>query len=236
MMDDSLRKLGGTCSVLLGVFYLLIGADYLLLPEPQRVGGADFLPSFAANPFLLQLQWWLFVVAGMAGVAVVLAISQTVQSANPGWVRWTSTLAIAGFIVGALGNLQLLAYWNGWAAEYRTITDATQAAQIVEQTGILSLDPYGWFGFGMIGLWVLVVSFLALRGGALPRSLAYLGIGVGVVYWLVVAGFSFDTEMLVAIAAGLGGIILAPIWYIWAGLSLRQGAPARGPLTAAPAA
>ena len=96
----------------------------------------------------------------------------------------------------------------------------TKAA--IEVSGPFSLDPQGWLGFGAVGLWVLVVSLLALRVGAWPTPLAYIGIATALAYWLIVAGFVFNQETLFTIGAALGGILLAPLWYIWAGLRLRQ--------------
>ena len=96
----------------------------------------------------------------------------------------------------------------------------TKAA--IEVSGPFSLDPQGWLGFGAVGLWVMVVSLLALRVGAWPTLLAYIGLATALAYWLIVAGFVFNQETLFTIGAALGGILLAPLWYIWAGLRLRQ--------------
>ena len=106
------------------------------------------------------------------------------------------------------------------AAAYVKGDAVTKAA--IEVSGPFSLDPQGWLSFGAVGLWLLVVSLLALRAGTWPKLLAYVGIATAVAYWLVVAGFVFNQETLFTIAAALGGVILAPIWYIWAGLRLRR--------------
>jgi hypothetical protein len=49
---------------------------------------------------------------------------------------------------------------------------------------------------------------------------AWVGIITAAMYWLVVASNVLEIPLLTVIAAGLGGIVLAPIWYIWAGLLL----------------
>ena len=69
---------------------------------------------------------------------------------------------------------------------------------------------------------LLVVSLLAARAGVWPRMLSYIGIAVAVLYWLVVVANVFGIWFLISIVAGLGGVILAPIWYIWVGLLLRR--------------
>ena len=222
MKDNTLSKLGGNCSILLGILYLVIGVTYLLLPAAQKQTSAtdEFLLSFAQNPTTQIIQWWVFALSGLIGIAVVLAVSESLRSANEGWVRWTSTLAIIGFTVVSINNFRAIAFQPAMARAYVEGDAVTKAA--IEVSGPFSLDPQGWLGFGAVGLWVLVVSLLSLRAGTWPKLLSYIGIATALAYWLIVAGFVFNQEMLFTIGAALGGIILAPIWYIWAGLRLQQ--------------
>jgi hypothetical protein len=222
MKDNSLNKLGGNCSILLGILYLVIGITYLLLPADQKQTSAvdKFLPSFAENPTTQIIQYWAFALSGLVAKAVVLAMSERVRSENEGWVRWTSILAILGFAVVAINNFRNIAFQPGLARAY--VEGDAVAKTVIELSGPYSLDPQGWLGFGAVGLWVLVVSLLALRAGIWPKLLTYIGIATAAAYWLVVAGFVSNQETLFTIAAALGGILLAPIWYIWAGLRLRQ--------------
>jgi uncharacterized protein DUF4386 len=222
MKDSTLSKLGGNCSILLGISYLLIGVTYLLLPADQKQTSATdkFLLSFAQNPITQMIQFWEFALSGLIGIAVVLAVSESVRSANEGWVRWTSNLAVLGFAVVAINNFRNIAFQPGRAAAYMEGDAATRT--VIELSGPFGLDPQNWLGFGVVGLWVLVVSLLALRAGTWPKLLAYIGIATAVAYWLIVVGSIFNLEALFTIAAALGGIILAPIWYIWTGLRLRQ--------------
>jgi hypothetical protein len=222
MKDNTLSKLGGNCSILLGVSYLLIGVTYLLLPADQKQTSAvdKFLLSFAQNPTTQMIQFWVFALSGLIGIAVVLAVSERVRSMNEGWVRWTSNLAVLGFAVVAINNFRNIAFQPGRATAYLKSDAATRT--VIELSGPFGLDPQNWLGFGAVGLWVLVVSLLALRAGTMPRLLTYLGMATVVAYWLIVVGSVLNLEVLFTIAAALGGIILAPIWYIWTGLRLRQ--------------
>jgi len=222
MKDSSLGKLGGNCSILLGVLYVFIGITYLLLPPDQKQTSAtdQFLLSFAQDPLMQNIQFWEFALSGLIGIAVVLGISESVRSLDEGWVRWTSNLAILGFAVVTINNFRSFAFQPWLAATYLNGDEVTRTA--IEVSGPYNLDPQGWLGFGAVGLWVLVVNLLALRAGSWPRSLNYLGIATALVYWLVVVGFVLGQETIITIAAALGGIVLAPAWYIWAGLKLRQ--------------
>ena len=222
MKDNTLSKLGGNCSILLGILYLVIGITYLLLPADQKQTSAvdKFLPSFVENPTTQIIQWWGFALSGLVAIAVVLAVSESVRSENEGWMRWTNNLAVIGFAVVAINNFRNLGFQPGLARAYVEGDAVTKTA--IEVSGPYSLDPQGWLGFGAVGLWVLVVSLLALRAGTWPKLLTYIGIATAAAYWLIVAGFVSNQEMLFTIGAALGGIVLAPIWYIWIGLRLRQ--------------
>ena len=224
MKDNTLAKLGSICSILVGISYIVVGVTYVLLPVEQGAGGSSgskFLASVAQNPTMLIIEYWAFALGAILAIAAVLAISESVRSANDGWVRWTSNLAIIGFAVTSINFFRLLANVPGRAAAFAT-GDAAIKVILAATQADLDLDPNGWLGFGFVGFWVLVVSLLALRGSTLPKLLAYDGIAVAIAYWLVVAGYVLGIGTLVAIAAGLGGVILAPIWYIWAGLHLRR--------------
>jgi hypothetical protein len=226
-------RLGGLASAALGVVYLLIGANYLINRAALTVDVETFVSEFARYQLANDAQWWLFVLSGVLGVAAVAALSARAAPGHAG-LRWLATLANAGFLVTALDNARLAAYWHGRAADYLAAsTDAAREA-IAANSGALSLDPNGVFGFGLVGLWVIATGYVALQRDALPRGAGYAGLAAGLVYWLVVIGFTLNVEPLVAIAAGLGGIILAPVWYLWAGLSLLRPAPAVGGM--APAA
>ena len=56
MNNNTLGKLGGLCSILLGVSYVLVGALYLLLPADQKSAPDDlaFYTSVAQAPGLAQ--------------------------------------------------------------------------------------------------------------------------------------------------------------------------------------
>src|SRR2546430_853436 len=100
MNEKSVLRLGGACSILVGVATALYGLDYIFLPPHQRVGvgAVDFLPSLATegSPLLL-LDFYLMAAASILGLAVIPAVASLVRQVNEGWTRWTSTLAQIGF-------------------------------------------------------------------------------------------------------------------------------------------
>ena len=223
MKDDSLSKLGGACSILVGVAYLLMGITYLLQPAELQAGGDPTLlwPTLAQSPPMHTLQQWAGALAGVFAIAAVLAISEVVRPANEGWVRWTSALAYLGYAVLAISSFRALALAPTLAEAYMTGDASTQAA-IVVAGSFVDLEPQGWLGFGATGLWMFVVNLLALGRGTWPKTLAYVGIAGGIFSCFVVGGMVLGIPLLIAIAGALGGVIVAPIWFIWMGLRLRQ--------------
>ncbi len=222
MKENNIAKLGGTCAILVGISYIVIGITYFLLPPAQQPGASasEFYASVADGSTVLVIQYWAFALGAVLAIAAVMAVSDLVRTANEGLVRWISTLAIIGFAVVAVQYLLIQDHTPQLAAGYVQVDNSAQAS--LEVMGTRGLDPDAWVGFGMVGLWVLVVNWLALRGGQLPKGLTYVGLAVGIAYALVVAGSALSIPLLIAIAAGLGGIILGPIWYIWTGILLRR--------------
>ncbi len=225
MKDNSLSKLGGTCSILLGISYVLVAVIYIVMPAEQQdaagIAPGVFLESLAQNPTLYIVGGLVFALGSLLGIAAVPAISESVRSVNEGWVSWTSTLAILGFAVNTIDSFRRMALDPARATAYMQ-GDAAIRAALTVPSALPALDPQAWLRLGAVGLWVLVVSLLALRGDIWPKPLTYLGIAVTIVYWLIVASNFLQIQSFTAIVAGLGLVILTPVWYIWLGLRLRQ--------------
>ena len=115
--------------------------------------------------------------------------------------------------------IQMLAIIPSTAAAY-VAGDASTKAAIAIPSGV---DPQFLFRYGVIGLWILVVSILGLLGGKLPKILSYLGIATAILYWLLAATDVLGSETIIrSIIAMLGAVIVGPIWYIWIGVRLRK--------------
>lgn len=223
MKDNSVAKLGGLCAILVGAAYLVIGITYFLIPEAQQSGSTeDFLKSFAVNPTAQMVSYWAWALGALAALAAVPAIAELVRPVNEGLVRWATTLAQLGFAVTAVNYFTQLTVLPWRAADFVCVqcpTNVVQTAMAYNQN-LLGLDPQGWLGLGAVGMWIMVISLLALRNNALPRYLAFAGVASGLAYWLLLAGRVLENSLLVAVVAVLGGIVLGPLWYIAVGLKL----------------
>jgi hypothetical protein len=223
MKGSTLSKIGGICSILVGVLYIPIGITTLLRPAEQRppFNPDVFLTSFAQEPLFGTLLYWGFAISAVLAVAVVLAVSEKVRSLGEGWVRWMSTLAVIGFAVTALNYFRYLDYYPMLARAYATGDSLVKAVAASTQSTV-SLDPDGWFIFGVVGLWFLVINLVALGGNPWPKVLSYLGIVGAIAYLLVMVGYVFGIYILTFSA--LVSVVIGPIWYIWVGLILRREA------------
>jgi Domain of unknown function (DUF4386) len=221
MRDQSVLRLGWVAAVLLGLAKLLSGAAYLIMPAEQRaeVAGALLLPSVANGAPVLFALFWLEAVVGIFGFAVVPALSSLVREKGEGWMHWANTLAIVGYAVTAVGYLQTIARLPGIATAYVAGDASTKAALLAVWKS--SPDLFGFWGYGAIGIWVLVLTILAWRGRVFPRTFNYLGLALAVLYLLVLPAAGLKIQPLLIAIAALGGLV-APIWYVWSGLILRR--------------
>ncbi|MGB7095408.1 MAG: hypothetical protein WBD62_12270, partial [Anaerolineales bacterium] len=70
------------------------------------------------------------------------------------------------------------------------------------------------------GIWILLLSWAALRAGELPRILNYLGVAVGVAG--IISVVPALAEIFIYIFA-LGQIV----WFIWLGIVMLRNSPDR---------
>jgi hypothetical protein len=224
MKDNSLFKVGGTAAFLMGIMAALVGITYMLLPPDQRLGvpAARILPSIAQGAMMLQTELLEMALIGVLGLAAVPAISELVRAGHDGWVRWMSNLAFVGFAVMAVSNVFTYSRLPGLAAAFVKGDPATQAALVPVWRS--SFDLLGFWGYGAVGLWILVVSLVALQGTSLPKGLAYLGILTAVLNLLIPVGFLLKQPPIFLYDSILGGLASC-IWFIWAGLVARRYVP-----------
>jgi len=221
--DRTMRQVSGWCAIALAVTYVVAGLLSFVVPADLR---SDDPPTYwravLANPALAVAGFWVIALGGILGLGAIGGISALVSAAHAGLVRWAQNLAFLGFAVSAVSfaRLATVTYGRGLTYFCESCTGTDNFKKIIDGTQpLVQLDPQGWFSFGAVGLWVLVISVLALRARLLPAGLAILGIALAIFYGLALASNIFGIDALFTVASSVG-VLVALGWYCWIGMHL----------------
>ena len=211
----TLQKSGGYAALylaiayLIGLFLFIVVLDYPGITDPaQKVAllVEKSMVIFATNLFM-------YVFFGVALVVLSLALYDRLKAGAPALMQAATALGIiwAGSLIasGMVSNAGI----DPTVALYAT--DPAQAA--LSWQGIETVATGLGNGNGEIlgGLFTLLVSLAALRGGELPRVLNYLGLLVGVV------GIATINPGLTDLTGVFG--LSQMVWFVWLGFVLLRG-------------
>jgi hypothetical protein len=215
-MND-LQKLGGIAALIEAATFV-VGFGLLFTLLAPLAGDVDpgQLVAFLADNQAIMYAWNLiiYVVFGIFLVVLALALYDRLKAGSPALVRTATAFGLiwAGLVIasGMVANDALGTVVDLYAR------DPAQAALVW-----VALDSVrnGLGGGNEIvgGLWVLLVSWAALRTGGLPRALNYLGVVIGV------AGILTIIPALEALGAVFGlGLI---VWFVWLGIVMVRSRP-----------
>ena len=133
-------------------------------------------------------------------IVVALALHLILRSVAP-------AMSLAATAIGILGML------------------LTGAVHVLAMASAISPDQFNTTGEGIgpagIGLWLLLVNYLALRSKALPRGLPWIGLIAGVGWLLSGVGALMGGSQNLPFSIGpLGIFLVSPLWAIWLGRRL----------------
>jgi hypothetical protein len=78
--------------------------------------------------------------------------------------------------------------------------------------------------FGVIGVWLVLHSYLGRSSGTLPSGLVWVGIVAGAAFVIVIVGFLLGGQQHpLAAVGGLTAVICYPVWAVWFGRLLLSG-------------
>lgn len=218
-----MRRLAGSTAIALGIVYLVFGVVFFLLPEGQQVAGAasllDSLVADGTAGFLFSQ--WLLVLSGVLGLAVVGGFARVFERTREGVVRWASAFGYLGFGVTIVDAFSTIAFV--YSDGHRVFAEADEQMRpvIAGDFAVSSIAPQGWATFGLVGVWLLVISILAVVDRTALRGPAVFGVAGAIGYWLVPLGSATQVEALIMVAAALA-IVVGPVFYVWAGVLLRR--------------
>ncbi len=207
------RQVGGIAALVAAgtflfgiVLFVSLLTDYTT-GDPTPAESVAFLVDNQAALYIWNLV--IFIVFGIALVPLVLVLRERLKAGSPGLAQAAGAFGLiwAGLVLaaGMVSNIAI-----GTVAD---LHDTDPAAAEPVWSALDSVEN-GLGGGNEIagGVWVLLVSWAALKTAVLPRALNYLGLTAGV------AGLITVIPALEAVGAVFGiGLI---VWFAWLGVLL----------------
>ncbi len=210
---NNLQKVGGVAALIEALAYIIGFTVMLTLLSPDNAAALDSTQKLA---FLLGkkeifqvLNLIIYVVFGVFLVVLALALHERLKAGSPALVQTATVFGLiwAGLVIasGMIANIGLDTVAKVYAKNPDQATSIWLAVASVQ-------DGLGG-GVELVGgLWVLLISWAALRCAGLPKALNYVGVVVGA------AGLLTLVPGLGELGAvfGLGQIV----WFVWLGIYL----------------
>jgi len=211
-----LQKLGGISALIAAALYITGFALFLTVLDPSGYDGhvqrVAFLTENQVASYIANLL--IYVLFGVVLVVLVLALHARLKSGSPAIMQtatvfgliW-SGLVIASGMIANIGNSTVVGLFSENQDQAVALWLAISTVQ----------ESLGGGNEIVGGLWILLLSWAALRAGKLPMVLNSLGVLVGLAGILTVVP-AFDVLMDVF---GLGQIV----WFAWLGILMLRDNP-----------
>jgi hypothetical protein len=211
-MMKNLQKAGGIAALYQAAIYVLIILAVIFLGDLS--GAVDPFQNVVDNPANAYISnLLLFVGTGLFLVVLALALYERLKAGSPAIMQiataigliWACLLIGSGMVANSGVETVVELYGN----------DPAQAATV--WLAIQSVADGLGGEFEILGsLWVLLISWAALRSGGLPKALNYIGVVMGVAGILTVVPAAREVARM---AFALGQLV----WFVWLGIVLLRG-------------
>lgn len=216
-MSLNLQKAGGVAALIQALTYI---TGFGILATFLNPGDTEGWSSLQKLNFILErktgFQLWMifiYVVFGIALVVLTVAIHERLRKYTSGLMQVATPFGLiwAGLVI-ASGMVASVGVDSAAALHAK---DASQAASLWLAVGVVQEGLGG--GVEIVGgLWMLLISFAALRLNEFTKALNYLGMLAGTAGLLTIAPPLAD----LGAAFGIGQIL----WFLWIGLVLFRSA------------
>jgi len=186
--------------------YFLLVVDYLgAETAAQKVA---LVVSNYASLYAMYLVTYVFY--GIALAVLAFALYDRLQARAPATMRIATAIGLLwSFALVASG---MVFNYGMTTVEALAKTDLTQAQLVWQSIEPVAQALGGAGGEVLGGLWVLLVSAVAMRSAELPKALGWLGVVIGV------AGLASVIPPLHDVAMVFG--LLSIAWFVWVGVAL----------------
>lgn len=217
---NNFQKMGGIAALIEAATFVVGLALFLTLLASANYGSLEIDPirhvAFLANNQSILQSWYLiiYMVFGVGLVVHALALYERLKADAPVLAQLATAFGLiwAGLVIAtgmvAIIGIDVVVDLYG--------KDPTRAASTWLALHFV-LDGLGGGIEFPGGVWVLLISWGALRTGTLPKTLNYLGVVTGVAGILTaVAAF---TEVVAIFGVGI------IVWFMWVGIVMVRRSP-----------
>lgn len=158
------------------------------------------------------------------GLAASVVLNGIAFFINMGSVWLISRVLIVIFALGFFPALaaKVRTVHPGWAAWMINLVYLGVAAEAIRYLGNLPFNTVFLF-FGGLSLSSLVFNILALKHDLWPKALAWIGVVMSILLIGVILSSMIESlAFLNMVSAGLGAVVLYPIWLVWLGLRFQK--------------
>ena len=213
IMND-FQKMGGVSALIAAATWVFGMALLFTVLAPFATGDVD--PGFLADNQAIIYVWntIIYLVFGVLLVILLLALHERLKAGSPAMVQTAAAFGLIwAAVVFASGMVFNIGMENVIDLQGK---DPAQAESVWLAVNSVALGLGG--GNEIVGaLWILLLSWAALRAGGLPRVLNYLGVIISVAGLLTL----IPALELVGVIFGLGSIV----WFVWVGIVMLRGSP-----------
>jgi len=211
MDTKNIQKIGGICAILAALIYIVTFIIYGgILVYPDANAGAIEELNFLSNNYALLaiVNVVSYVVFGIVLAVLVLAIHNRLKKYAPNFSKLAFIFGViwVGLVIasGMIANI-------GLNSVLKIGAEAPEGAMQIWTSVSIVTEGLGGGNEIVGGIWVLLVSIVALQGKIFSKALILLGILVGVAGILTIYPLDLFTEIF-----GISQII----WFLWIGITM----------------
>ena len=205
----NLQKIGGIASLyealayILGIVFYIFIVDYAGVVEPAKK--VALLVENVGSMYILTL--FVYVLFGVFMVPLALALHERLKAKSPALMQVGTAFGLFWALVVIASGMIFITGMNTILPLFSQ--NPTQAATV--WLAIESVFEGIGGGVELLGgLWILLVSWAALRAGDFPKAMNYFGAVIGVAGILTI----IPTLKVLQDVFGLTQIV----WFIWLGI------------------